>query len=339
MRIAQRPLHGPQIQGKARIATRGARHARSAQAPIPSSSVSSEVFKASLNRCLGAQKLIDEEFGSAAADHESQIAEEADEQPEKPDQEDRPPPEQRRAQRFGVARRQERERRDHDGVFLPAGEHPRDPHRGHTGRAAPHALHGPQNERRGELQLTEIVQDQRPEAAASGARARRPRAPRPPTASPSAPTYKPPGTTHQNITFWITSRVERTGKQPVQRHERQPDRGQVIHLPDRRPLLGIRRRPAGPSPSRRPASMTRTTGCNKPGPTTSRSAARDSGGAIGDVETAVSAAVRITMSSQARRELEFPGPAWASSTDGSVDMGILAIRGMVGLLTKESSQQ
>ena len=43
--MAHRPLHRPQIQGKARIATRGARHASTAQAPIPRISVSSDVCK------------------------------------------------------------------------------------------------------------------------------------------------------------------------------------------------------------------------------------------------------------------------------------------------------
>ena len=71
------------------------------------------------------------------------------------------------------------------------------------------------------------------------------------------------------------------GCKPVQRHQCQPDRREVIHLPDRRPLLGIRRDRTDGRASRRLASTPRTTGCNKPGPTTSRSAAPDTGGSTG----------------------------------------------------------
>ena len=52
-RIAHRPLHKLQIQGTARIATRGARHISTAQPPIPRTRASADVRSVSATDAFG----------------------------------------------------------------------------------------------------------------------------------------------------------------------------------------------------------------------------------------------------------------------------------------------
>ena len=136
---------------------------------------------------------------------------------------------------------------------------------------------------RRKLQLTEIVPDEcGQEQRRQGNEPRRPRSPcGSPTQFPIAPAYMPRGSPTR------TSRSEsragqRTGSHPVQGYERQPDRREIIHLPDRRPLLGIGRdRTDGsimPSPCVNDQNHRID---NKPGPTTSRFGVLDIGGSPG----------------------------------------------------------
>ena len=130
----------------------------------------------------------------------------------------------------------------------------------------------------GKLQLAKIVPDKRPEERRQRHERRGRERHGLRIASPSAPAHKPPGSPTRTSTFWITSRADGSGK-PVDKAARAPagsERGNSSSRPTALP--GHTPRPAGPSAFRRHASAPRTTGCNRRGPTTSRSEVLDSGG-------------------------------------------------------------
>ena len=161
--MAHRPLHRLQIQGNARMATRGAQTHQHSPAAHPQDQDLEGRPERLGHRCLRAQELVDERVRGTSADHEAEVGEKAEQDPAEPGQQGRAPPSEGRLERFRPARGQDREGRHDRSEFLPAGEHPRDPYGGQPDGAASHALDGPEHERTHELELAKVVPDQRPE--------------------------------------------------------------------------------------------------------------------------------------------------------------------------------
>ena len=92
----------------------------------------------------------------------------------------------------------------------------------------------------GELELTKIVPDERPEQRRQGdeRRGRERHGLRLRLRSHQRISRRDHPPEHHILDH---EQDERTGTKPVKRHQGQPDRREVIHLPDRRPLLGISR--------------------------------------------------------------------------------------------------
>ena len=177
-------------------------------------------------------------FGAPGADLEPEVAEEAEEQPGQADRKQRLPPFQGPGQLLRLARRQECEGGGHHREFLAAGEHPQNAHGGQPHPPAANSLNGPEHERQGQLEFAKIVPDQRPEQGRKGHQGRRRDRNRLGSRLRSRQRIgrrdDPPE--HDVLDHEQGARI---GMDPIEGHQRKPDRRQVIHLPDRRPLLRI----------------------------------------------------------------------------------------------------
>ena len=105
-----RPLHRPQIHGRASTAAQGASHIRTAQQPVPRIRVWAAVPSVLTGDAMGRWNWSTKEVRRTAGDHERQVAEEAEEEPAEPDEHRRPPPADGHRQGFRPPRGQDRER-------------------------------------------------------------------------------------------------------------------------------------------------------------------------------------------------------------------------------------